>query len=98
MLVVVIFGGYYIWWLLYLVVVIFGGYYIYIWWLLYLVVIIFGGICRQKFPFYKDDGINLTVHNCFIQLYIEIYIRDLILVVLKPLTNCNSMLISLAVW
>ena len=60
-------------------------------------VIIFGGICREKFPFYEDDGINLTVHNCCIQLYIEIYVRDLILVVLKPLTNCNSMPTSLAV-
>ena len=57
-------------------VTIFSG--CYIWWLLYLLVVIFGGIRRQKLPFYKDDGMNLTVHDvfdAFLNIVIEIHLR-----------------------
>ena len=76
---VIIFGGHYTWWSLYLVVIIFAGHYI--WWSLYLVVIIFGGIDRNCLSNgLKSDGTQLFD-------VILINLTYLTLVVLKPIAR-----------
>ena len=66
-LVVIIFGGRYIWWSLYLVVIIFGGHYI--WW--------YG----QKFPLQKIY--RLKFHSTQLFHAIDMHLTDLTLVALK---------------